>query len=105
MAFRVLKTQGENASKVLEVLHEAGLLPGEWSLKAILRGALDYARRIESVSTDIKVNPTTGMPEGVGGKISLREPLADQRKHGALSVDQLLEISDRALSEAATTSG
>jgi len=99
MAFRVLKTDNEHASKVVEVLHEAGLLPTEWSLKAMLKGALDYARRIDSFSTDVKVNPHTGMPEGFGGKITLREPGAEQRNHGVLSVDQLLEIADRALTK------
>jgi hypothetical protein len=99
MAFRVLKIQNESASRVRETLHDAGLLPGEWSLRSMLKGALDYARRIESVGTDVKVNPATGAPEGFGGKITLREPSIQERSRGFLSADQLLEVADSALAE------
>lgn len=99
MAFRVLKLDNEHATKVREHLHEAGLLPADWSLRSMLKGALDYARRVDSVSTEIKVNPTTGMPEAWGRKITLREPGAAERTRGFVSADQLLEIADAAFAD------
>jgi hypothetical protein len=48
------------------------------------------------------VNPATGAPEGFGGKITLREPGLEERSHGFLSADQLLEIADSALAESDT---
>jgi hypothetical protein len=95
--FRTLGTRNEHADNVINALHQAGLLPADWSLKSALRAVLDYVRRVDSISTDIKVNPATGMPEGVGGKISIREPGAEQRNRGVISVDEVLEIADRAL--------
>lgn len=59
-----------------------------------------YARRFlrpESISAEIKLDPTTGIPTGIGGKITLREPTPIEADRGILSIDRLLELTDRAL--------
>jgi hypothetical protein len=96
--FRLAEFENEHAKLLLSALEEAGLLPAEWSLKQSLRAALDYVRRIE-VSGEVKINPQTGQAEGVGGKVTLREPGSEERKQGYISADSLLEAADKALSE------
>jgi hypothetical protein len=96
--FRMAEFKNEHATLLLSTLEEAKLIPKEWSLKQSLRAALDYVRRIE-VSGEVKINPHTGQAEGVSGKVTLREPSADARKHGYISTDSLLEEADKALTE------
>lgn len=97
------KVDNEHSRRLLTALQEAGLVPPDWSLKGSLRAALDYVRRIDSVSAGVKVNPNTGLPEGIEGKVTLREPSAEERRLGYLSADSLLEIGDKAFSEAEKT--
>lgn len=97
MVFRTLEMSDGSALDVRNALEEAGLLAAQWSLKGMLRGALEYARRIEAVGAGVKINEVTGLPEGFEGKITLREPGLNQRKLGFLSVDQLLAKADEAL--------
>lgn len=54
-------------------------------------------RRVE-LSGEVKLEPATGRPEGIGGKITLREPAAEEQKHGFISADDLLKLADDALS-------
>ena len=96
--FRLAKFENQHAKLLLSALEEAGLLPKEWSLKQSLRAALDYVRRVE-LSGEVKINPQTGQPEGVSGKVTLREPSADARKQGYISTDSLLEEADKALAQ------
>jgi len=91
------------AQDVIHPLEEAGLLPKHFSLSGLLTSALRYVRRrfeIESVEPDVKINPTTGLVEGFGGKITFREPSAAERSLGLISVDALLSIADAALNVA-----
>lgn len=88
---------------VVELLEQANLLAKGVSLKGILRSALDYVRsivRAESVEGGIKIDPATGYPVGVTGKITLREPSAVQQKAGLVSVDHLFEICNEVLRDA-----
>ena len=55
-------------------------------------------KRIE-LAADVKLNPTTGQPGGITPTIMLREPGAEEREHGFIPVDTLLENADQALGE------
>jgi hypothetical protein len=72
----------------------------EWAPKRALRAALDYVRRIDSVSGSVKLNEVSGQPEGIEAKVTLREPSSEQRKLGYASADSLLEMADKAFAEA-----
>lgn len=99
-AVSILKTGGERAEGLLRILRGDGLVTEEdWSLRRMLRAALDYARRIEGLVGEVKLNPVTGQPEGLGGKILIREPSSEQRKLGYVSADELLGDADGILSE------
>jgi hypothetical protein len=97
-AFQILNFQNDAAQKLKAALQEAGLLlvTAEWSLRRMLKAALDYVRRVE-LSAEVKINPVSGAPEGIGGKLTLREPGVEQQKHGFISADSLLELANKAL--------
>jgi len=98
-ALQVLGVQNNHASAVRTALEEAGLLTAaEWSLRKMLKSSLDYLRRVE-LSGEMKVNPVTGTFEGVGGKITLREPGAEEEKQGFISAGSLLSQADRAFAD------
>ena len=89
-----------NASKVYLALEEIGLLPREFDLSEILHTVIDYARRIvraESIEGGLALDPTTGFPNGVNGKITFREPNMILRSAGFRSLDNLLGIANEAL--------
>jgi hypothetical protein len=98
-AFKLSKTTGDKVRDLVSALEDAHLVESEWSLRRSLRAALDCVRRIDSVSGGVKVSSTTGQPEGVDAKVTLREPSAEQRKRGFVSADTLLAIADQALAE------
>lgn len=94
---RTMKVHNGDEERLLASLEAAGLVIQEWSLKHSLRAALDYLRRIDSVSGGVKISEVTGQPEGLEAKVTLREPGAEERKQGYASADGLLELADRAL--------
>ncbi len=88
------------AEEVLRPLEEAGLLPRESSLSGYLRAARDYIRRLlnpQSVEGMVEVDQASGLPKGFIGKITFREPTADQRTMGIVSADKLLDVANTAL--------
>lgn len=89
------------ARKVYEHLEAAGLLPRTKSLQARLKAARDFVRQIRpsAIETGINVDPSTGMPMGITGKITLREPGREQRLAGFVSLDELLLDANEALRE------
>ena len=94
-----LKIKNGDAERLLANLTEAGLLTAsEFSARRILKAAFDYVRRAE-LSGEIKLNSATGMPEGIGGKITFREPAPEETKLGFISVDSLLELASDALAQ------
>jgi len=96
----------QEAKEVTSALEEAGLLPPGSTLRQKIRSALDYVRallQIESVEGGVAIDPATGMPAGVTGRISLREPNYDQLQHGVVSLDQLFRTADAALGRAGLT--
>jgi len=102
--FREFGVSGSDADVLTQSLSEAGLIEAKrkMSLQAILRGVQDYARRIlqaESIEGGFTLDPVTGMPNGVTGRITLREPTAAEAGRGLVSVDTLLRHANSALED------
>ncbi len=69
-------------------------------MASLLNDALDYVKRLlrpEAFEGTVHIDPATGNPSGVTGKVILAEPTAQQRGDGLISVDRLLEIANQAL--------
>lgn len=101
----VLKDYGFNNSaavKVLGYLEAAELLPPtNGGLSSMIKRSLDYVRnliRLEALEGGIKIDPHTGLVNGLTGKITLREPAGSERKSGLESADNLCRLADEALS-------
>lgn len=93
----------ESARQVIGALEEAGLIRPGASLSSTIRSALEYVRRAlnpESIEAQVHLDPATGIPVSVTGRIALREPTASEREAGSVTADELLIASDRALGEA-----
>lgn len=92
--------RGTQAEKVYRALEDAQLLEKEFSLTGLLRSVHEYARRIikaEALEGGVTLDPATGMPSGVVGRIVLKEPSSDQKQKGLISVDSLYAALDEAL--------
>lgn len=90
------------AKKVHEALAQAGLAEDKGSLRSLLRSVREYVRSVakaEAVEGGIRIDPSTGMPVGITGKITLGEPNSEMRALGLVSVDSLLQAADHALRE------
>jgi hypothetical protein len=103
-AFREYGVAGEHADALASPLVDAQLIERERgrSLQALLRGVQDYARRLlnaESIEGGFAIDPATGMPVGVTGRITLREPTAAEGALGLVSVDKLLDHANAALAD------
>jgi hypothetical protein len=64
---------------------------------------MDYVRALskpESIETELSIDPVSGMPAGIKGKIVLREPTAAQTRNGIVSIDELFELANETLVEA-----
>jgi hypothetical protein len=88
----------EGSKKLIKKLEEANLIDS--SIKTLLSRASKYVKNllnIESVSGEIKVDPTTGQFNGLGGSISLRDPNSEQSQKGVVSIDQLITLADQSL--------
>jgi hypothetical protein len=92
-----------DAKAVIAQLENAGLLPRDSSLAGRVKAALAYARsiiRFESLQGEVKLDPVTGTPTGVTGKITLRDPGAGLRAKGWVSADELLSVVNKVLGAA-----
>lgn len=99
-AIRDYDIKSAKADDVIRALEEAELIPSTWSLGRVLRYALDYVRNFgatEALESELTIDPTTGMPTGVKGRIVFREPGAAQAKLGVKSVDELFQTASEAL--------
>jgi len=86
--------------EVVSALTEAHLLTPETGLKGLLRAVVEYVRRFpNTLEGELKLDPISGSPTGVGGKITFREPQLEDAKKGQISVDSLFESANRALAE------
>jgi len=94
---------GKAAKDVGTALAGEGLLPASKApLVARVKLVLDWVRRTLSssaVEVEVKLDPATGQPIAITGKITLSEPSAVQRAAGAISVDSLLAMANSALEE------
>jgi hypothetical protein len=104
VALRETEAESEDAEHVIRALETARLIEaGSPSLQSIIRGALDYVRallRWESVSAGLDLDPNTGLPKGLGGKITFREPNSEERDAGLQSMDSLLRQANKAVKQA-----
>ncbi|HVZ85315.1 MAG TPA: hypothetical protein VG893_16680 [Terracidiphilus sp.] len=98
---------GHSATKTLvHFLEGAGLLSEQkkLTLTAVLRAVYDYVRHgPESIESELKLDPLTGVPAGVSGKITFREPSAADSRAGAISVNALFDTAEEALAETPLT--
>lgn len=102
--FREYGIPRDLAHQVTDPLEIAGLLSPEKSLRGVLRSVVDYVRRYmraETVEGGIEIDPNTGTPKGLSGKITLREPTSAQKALGLISADRLLELANEALEKSA----
>ena len=90
---------------VRDFLTAEGLAERESSLATKLVATYEYVksfftREVESIETGLNFDSILMLPTGVTGKITFREPGANQRKNGFTSVDSLFSEADKALSKA-----
>ena len=94
--------KGAAAETAYKALEDARMLEREFSLSGLLRTVQEYARRLiklEAFEGGIKLNEATGMPEGITGRIVLREPERELKERGLLSIAKLFSLVDGALRE------
>ncbi|MEW9700699.1 hypothetical protein [Paenibacillus sp. SI8] len=81
--------------KLRKILEKSGVLTNESENRRwALRNVFDYVRaltRPESFEGGLQLDPSTGMPSGFTGKITLREPTKSLRDKGFISVDSLFD--------------
>lgn len=97
---------GDKCDEIINALEEAELLPAKFSLAKVLKYALDYVRAVsspEAVESEIYLDPATGMPINLKGRIVFREPSASAAKSGIVSVDELFQTASDALEQAGYT--
>jgi hypothetical protein len=101
--FRAARITNGPAKEVMAILEEAELLPPEEGLKGVLHSVLRHVRlmtQAESISmSEVEIDPVTGAPKTVIGKITLRQPTVSSRKLGLVTPDDLFEKADAALRE------
>lgn len=87
------------AVKAIALLEDAQLLPKTKNLKTFLSNATEFVSgffKISAIEGGVTIEPTTGLPVGVTGKISLQEPTMAQRNLGVQSADTILDLIDEA---------
>jgi hypothetical protein len=92
--------RGPAAENVYTSLQDAGFLQRDFDLSGVLRLVRDYARRIiraEAIEGGMAVDPLTGFPTGITGKITFREPSLELRGQGFVSADSLIAAANDAL--------
>jgi len=93
----------ENAScnQLVAHLTKAKLWEAGASLSSMLTDAFDYVKHLlrkpQAVEGTLNIDPISGMPNGISGKIMFSEPNADQRREGIVSVDTLLNLANEAM--------
>lgn len=100
--FREYDISNKPARSLIATLEEAKLLPKDQNLSSYIRSALDYVRallNIESVEAGLKLDSVSGLPSGMTGKITLKEPSSSARELGLVSIDSLFRMANDALKE------
>ncbi len=96
---------GPQASELKRVLEREGLRKKDRSLAGLLRSVRDYVRAhlvLCALEGGLTVDPVSGLPSGLTGKIVFREPSSEERTAGFYSVDQLLTSVDSILGSQGT---
>jgi hypothetical protein len=91
---------GPAAQELYRKLMDQGLLEEKADLARTFRAVKDYARRWlnpSAVEVELKLEPQSGLPAGVSGKITRSEPNSELRAKGYASVDELLKLANAAL--------
>lgn len=97
------KIAGSAAKKVCEAVERARMMPREANLRGLLKSAVDYMRALKNAGAfegGLEIDPSTGLPIGLIGRITLGEPSVEFQNMGYISIDGLFEEAERALSEA-----
>lgn len=97
--------RSEQGDKLCDALETSNLLPSKkTTLGSILASVRRYASQMirppRELHGEIKIEPSSGMPVGVAGKIVFHDPDMTQQKAGIYSVDELLSLANEALSRA-----
>lgn len=92
------------AEKLLTKLQDSGLLPPmEAPRRQLVRRAMDFVRSFfrppASIEATVTVDPASGTPI-FAPKITFAEPSTEQRQAGALHVDDLFDLAEKALDQA-----
>ncbi|WP_413991563.1 P-loop ATPase, Sll1717 family [Labrys okinawensis] len=104
-----LRDFGINKGDVGDVygsLEDARLLERELNLPGLLRMAQSFARRLVAspkLEGGVELDPTTGLPTGVIGRISLQEPSSELRSRGISSIDGMFQRVNTALESSGYT--
>ena len=94
----------EGAKRLRELLTDAGLAGGPDGLRGLVRRVREYLGRLlnpESIEGGFKVDPS-GTP-AFTARITLSEPSTDERRRGAVSVDELVALGASELKRANAT--
>ena len=91
--------QTDSAKAVYTALEDAGLLKRGASLQALLKSVRSYVQRVRGFEGGIVLDPATGMPAAITGKILIGEPDEKQAAAGFQSVDHLLAETNAAFRE------
>ena len=95
--------KSEDVNELCGCLEKSGLRPKEKNLSTILRSAFDYVKRIlrpTAVEGGVQIDPLTGIPIGITGKITFAEPSTEAAQQGITSVDHLLKLGNNAFATA-----
>ncbi len=98
--------RSSSAKAVYAALYEEGLLQPRRNLSTLLARVSAYIKALATptaLETTVAIDPTSGLPTGLGAKITLSEPSPSRARTGAMSVDRLLATADDALCEPGTT--
>lgn len=91
---RDIGIDGGDINSVFGALEEAGLLDTRLNLAGLLRLAQNFARRLlrqSKLEAGVELDPVSGAPSGIIGRISLAEPTGDLISRGISSLDGMFE--------------
>jgi hypothetical protein len=89
----------DDSRTVLSALEKAGLIPKTGGLRALLRAASEYVRRIpETLEVNVKFDPSTATPS-FGGKIIFKDPTDAEVAAGLVGIDNLFSPADGVLAQ------
>lgn len=94
--------KNDASSQVFEALTDAGLLQPRATLANRLQAVREYVSRLfrpDAIEATVALDPNTGTPLAVTGKITLAQPSVSELQSGYRSVDALLESAEEAMAD------